>query len=52
MKTKRNRQDRLPEPPEARAKRLERNKKARARHWRKTGVSESTVRWMNDMGML
>lgn len=27
-------------------------REARARHWRKSGVSDSTVRWMRDNGML
>jgi hypothetical protein len=40
------------ETPEQKTARLARNKKARARHWRKTGVSDRTVRWMDDMGML
>ena len=30
----------------------EQREAARARRWRRTGVSESTVRWMKDMGML
>ena len=28
------------------AKRLARNKKARERHWRKTGVGDKTIKWM------
>jgi hypothetical protein len=36
---------RKPSTPEQRAKR-------RAAHWRKTGVSASTVAWMKDNGML
>jgi hypothetical protein len=41
-----------PETPAERAKRLERNKKARARHFRKTGVSEKTLGWLDEHGML
>lgn len=43
---------RKPESPEQKAKRLERNRKARARHWRKTGVSESTINWMRNQNWL
>lgn len=31
---------------------IERRKKARERHWRKTGVSDRTVAWMKDRDML
>ncbi len=34
------------ETEEDRIKRLERNKKARERHWRKTGVGDCTINWM------
>lgn len=30
----------------------EQRMKGRARHWKKTGVSDSTVKWMRDHGML
>ena len=40
------------ETPEETRKRVERNKKARARHWTRTGVSEATVRWMEREAML
>jgi hypothetical protein len=33
-------------------KRLRKNKKAREQHWRKTGVSEHTIKWMKDSGWL
>jgi hypothetical protein len=29
-----------------------RRQKARERHWRKTNVSEGTIRWMKENGML
>lgn len=32
--------------------RQRKNAKARERHWRKTGVSDSTIRWMKDGGWL
>jgi len=32
--------------------RLEKNQKARARHWQKTGVSDKTIAWMRTNGML
>lgn len=40
------------ETEQEKLKRLERNRKARARRWLKTGVSEYTVRWMSRSGML
>ena len=40
------------ETPEQKAKRLERNRKARERHWLKTGVSVSTVNWMKERSWL
>jgi len=36
---------RKPSTPEQRAQR-------RANRWRKTGVSQSTINWMNERGML
>jgi len=33
-------------------KRLLRNQKARERHWRNTGVSQSTINWMKQTGKL
>ena len=40
------------ETVEEREKRLAKNKKARAAHWRKTGVSEKTIKWMDDLNWL
>jgi len=37
---------------EKEAKRLRRNKKARERHWLKTGVSQSTINWMDKRNWL
>lgn len=31
---------------------VNKRKAARARHWRKTGVSEATIQWMRDNDML
>lgn len=41
-----------PESFEERQARLEKNRKARERHWRKTNVSERTIKWMKDTGWL
>ena len=35
-----------PETEAEKAKRLARNKKARERHWRKTGLGDKTIKWM------
>ena len=35
-----------------RAKGVEKRRKARAKRWRRTGVSEATVRWMEERDML
>lgn len=35
-----------------REKRLQRNEKQRERHWRKTGVGDSTIQWMRKGGWL
>jgi hypothetical protein len=43
------RRQRSPVAPEVRVARLQ---AARAKHWRRTGVSEDTVRWMREEGML
>lgn len=40
---------RKPLTPEQRAKR---NEQARARYWRKTGVSESMIQWMREHNLL
>lgn len=37
---------------EEKQKRLERNRKARASHWRKTGVGDATINWMREGGWL
>jgi hypothetical protein len=34
------------------SKKRSKNASARARHWKKTGVSDATVRWMEDHDML
>jgi hypothetical protein len=40
------------ETGEQREKRLERNRKARENHWRKTGVGDGTINWMKQTGWL
>jgi len=40
------------ETEKEKAARIERNKKARANHWKKTGVSQSTINWMREGGFL
>ena len=40
------------ETQQQREKRLARNRKARERHWRKTGVSSGTISWMKAGGWL
>jgi len=40
------------ETEEQKQKRLQKNRKARERHWKKTGVSEATIKWMKDTGWL
>jgi len=37
---------------EKESKRLQKNRKAREKHWRKTNVSESTINWMKKTGWL
>ncbi|TFG96306.1 hypothetical protein E4H12_11360 [Candidatus Thorarchaeota archaeon] len=47
-----------PKDPKAKVKKprkpstLEQREKSRARHWSKTGVSDETIKWMKDGGML
>lgn len=48
MKTKQSKSKKQTAPEDQ----LERRARARARHWRRTNVSESTINWMREQGML
>ena len=39
-------------PTKKEADRLKRNERARERHWRNTGVSTDTVKWMKENSFL
>jgi hypothetical protein len=40
------------ETEEEKKKRLNKNRKAREAHWKKTGVSSNTINWMKDYNFL